>query len=256
MDLVNGHTCSCTAGFVGDNCEIQIPPGEIEIKDPATVEARNVATLAVTALNKERKKSGMSPLSLKKVISYKTQVVAGILSTLCIESDNGFLQLIWDDAKGTSEAPHLTSVLPFDKIYKWQQPSTASYRCTEWPAPYDPRPAADRESFFLEQSATNNINNIININNINKPGSESTTTKTTTTLLEEKGTQELPKHWDARFDHSRSEQCKGIITTPLNQGTCGSCYAFAAVGTASIRACFAGTDIGKEGLSVQDVLNW
>jgi hypothetical protein len=77
VDLVNGHTCSCTAGFVGDNCEIQIPPGEIEIKDPATVEARNVATLAVTALNKERKKSGMSPLSLKKVISYKTQVVAG-----------------------------------------------------------------------------------------------------------------------------------------------------------------------------------
>ena len=65
----------------------------------------------------------------------------------------------------------------------------------------------------------------------------------------------LPKSWDARVDHPRSSACKELINKVHNQGTCGSCYAFAALGTASIRACIAGHEVKNNWYSVQDVLN-
>ena len=70
----------------------------------------------------------------------------------------------------------------------------------------------------------------------------------------------LPATWDARYSHPRSSKCKGVVEHAYNQGTCGSCYAFAAMGAASIRACLAGHDISDQGFSVQDMLacgtNW
>ena len=83
-----------------------------------------------------------------------------------------------------------------------------------------------------------------------------TKTSISTSLLEtSNGITELPKSWDARVDHPRSPQCKELINKVHNQGTCGSCYAFAALGTASIRACMAGHEVKNNWYSVQDVLN-
>ena len=66
---------------------------------------------------------------------------------------------------------------------------------------------------------------------------------------------ELPAQWDARVDHAGSAKCADLINHIGNQGTCGSCYAWAALGTASINACLAGHTIGVNGFSIQDVLS-
>ena len=70
----------------------------------------------------------------------------------------------------------------------------------------------------------------------------------------------LPAQWDARVDHACSAKCADLINPSINhvgnQGTCGSCYAWAALGTASINACLAGHTINRvNGFSIQDVLS-
>ncbi|VDM61626.1 unnamed protein product [Angiostrongylus costaricensis] len=62
---------------------------------------------------------------------------------------------------------------------------------------------------------------------------------------------DLPSHFDARL---KWPQCPSISKIP-NQGGCGSCYAVAAVGVASDRACIHSNGTFKASLSEEDVLS-
>ena len=238
-DKETGPSCECVASFTGKYCEEEPIPGDIRGQKPSA--GTDIAALAVTALNARRAKNEMSPVELDHIVTYSKQVVAGILHTLCIKTkSNGFVQLVWDDFE-YGEGPHLASVMPLHKSIKWLSKPSSTFVCALQPVPFDRRAGAT--SLLLEIAAA----------------VPSIKLSPLTAFVESKGDSEatdLPDTWDARVDHARGEKCKAMIEHPYNQGTCGSCYAFAALGTASIRACIAGhDDIATEGFSIQDVLN-
>ena len=165
------------------------------------------------------------------------------LHIFCIETlKDGYVQLTWDDV--AFGEPRLVRVNPLTKVFNWVgEHPTAEFMCSVLPLPLDPREDTSAARFrFRERKSS-----------------------TSTSLLETDGflfsskskgdTQGLPTSWDARVDHPRSSACKELINKVHNQGTCGSCYAFAALGTASIRACIAGHEVKNNWYSVQDVLN-
>jgi hypothetical protein len=237
--------CECAAGFEGKECEKELPAGEIINRDPSTEAAKGAARAALGALNQMRAKIGKPKLFFKNVINYQTQQIAGTKHTLCIETNAaGFLKLGWDEA--ADGASHLTTVLPLHQSIKWLKEPTIKFACTKLPYPYDPRAPEDRGpvSLLLETEA----------------GARNKNKKVSMLLASKAELRGLPTAWDARHDHPRSAKCKGVVEHAYNQGTCGSCYAFAAMGTASIRACLAGHDISDTGFSVQDMLacgtNW
>jgi hypothetical protein len=240
--------CVCVGGFTGEFCEIPPTPGDIEHHDPSSDEAKRVLGIALKSLNEKRSKNEMGPVSLKAIVSYSTQLVTGTLHTFCIESQNdGFIQIVWDDF-GFGPGPHLASIMPLHKIFKWVGKKPTEMVCTAMPPPYDGGLSAAGASpgVLAELQARRTL--------------EETKLKhkqhNAQSLIEAKEeAYPLPLNWDARFDHTRSDKCSALISEPADQGTCGSCYAFAALQTASIRACMAGHDISKKGFSVQDVLN-
>ena len=182
----------------------------------------------------KRKINGLPALSIKKIVSYQTQLVAGLLHTFCIETvEDGYVQLKWDDV--AFGEPRLASVTPLSKMFNWNgEIPAANLVCSVMPLPLDPREDKSKAEFRFRE----------------------TKTSISTSLLEtSNGITELPKSWDARVDHPRSPQCKELINKVHNQGSCASCYAFAALGTASIRACMAGHEVKNNWYSVQDVLN-
>ena len=145
-----------------------------------------------------------------------------------------YFQITWVEIS-FGDGSHLASVNPLHILFKWIATTHNTYGCSTYPTPFDLRPMEDRRppaikipksTLLLEQDAS------------------MTTTPTATTST-------LPKNYDTRVDHARGKTCTDLINHPQNQGTCGSCYAFAAVATASIRACLAGHTLHKVGLSVQ-----
>ena len=237
--------CECVDGFLGDHCEEERPPGEVLPCDPE--KGRDVLNKAVVALNAARAKNSMDLIEIKQVVSYSTQQVAGTLHTFCFETiKHGFAQVVWDDfAHGAG--PHVASVSPMRLEFKWMTEATSSFVCSVRPRPFDRR----RSDFntFLEE----NTSGIAEVEDL--MGRLKDAVKVTEAVQEQATSSGLPKQWDARHDHELSPECKDLIETPTDQGTCGSCYAFAAINTASIRACLAGNKISNDGFSVQDVLN-
>ena len=267
-DLVDGHACSCAPPFYGQDCEKEHPPGAFVRQDPSTPTAVSHAAKAMALLNAERAKTHAgraSALSVRTIVSYQTQLVDGLQHTFCIESiEDGFLQIVLEET--SLEEPFLGSVSPLDKMIKWADGTTKppAFRCSMYPTPYDPRPKEDQKfgGHEIQQPAilTHRF-----LETLPPALAEKTTTaaasllietsktnKATTTVL---GLDPLPKSWDARNDHARSKVCKKVIEHPQDQGACGSSYAFAATGVASIRACLQGHDVHASGFSVQDVLN-
>ena len=127
---------------------------------------------------------------MKRVVSYQTQMVNGMLHTFCIETQaSGYVQLMWDD--DASGKPHLSSVKPLHQSIKWYgDEPTEAFVCSEVPIPYDPRPEEDRAppAALVEAAETS---------------SKASNKAKSAALL----TSEFPKQWDARKDHRRSEQC-------------------------------------------------
>ena len=136
-------------------------------------------------------------------------------------------------------------MFPLTKVFAWVgEPTQAEFMCSVLPVPLDPRADTSAARFRFREKKSSTSTSLLETDRwlFYPPKSEG-------------DTQGLPKSWDARVDHPRSPQCKELINKVHNQGTCGSCYAFAALGTASIRACMAGHEVKNNWYSVQDVLN-
>jgi hypothetical protein len=247
-DGVNTYKCDCQDGFKGENCETH-PPGELVLQDPTSADAARISKTALEALNKNRKRDGMSELSLNKIISYTTQQVTGVLHTFCLKSnEEGYLQLTWDDANFGGRTPVLVSANPLHIMFKWLTPTgKIPYSCTVHPLPVQAGTVA-----LLEEDKEAKVNDGTYEHLQNEISHE---IKDFNTLFHP-ALKALPKSYDPRTDHkSRGASCTELINAARDQGTCASCYAFAAIETANIRACLAGHDISKAGFSVQDTLN-
>ena len=249
-DEINGPECECVGGFSGKHCEIDPVPGKIINKDPATPEAQDMTKLALAALNEKRVKSELTVLTLEKIISYQQQEVAGTLHMMCLKTvEEGYVKVVWDDFT-FGEGPHLSSVAPLSAAMKWAKKTDSTYMCSDLILGRS-IPKGDDNAFLEELLVDTEKSKFTQT--LKKAASKEIEEIKKVALLEEKNG--LPENWDAREDHARSAACKDLINQPANQGTCGSCYAFGALGAASISACIAGHNINKGGFSIQDVLS-
>ena len=235
--------------------------GGYTVKDPASEEAKVQASQAVEALNTLRAKGSLAIVTMESIYSYRTQVVSGTMAELCISTKKGEQMLLTLHLSAGEEPAVLSKVSPMSaSMVDLSSESTSMYRCTIYPIPMDPRKqqsSSESSSLLLLQVGNKPHKRTKKRRNLKQTRFKNNKlrfkeTGTTAVRVVEKEDEELPLAWDVRVEHP---QCKKTVEFITNQGTCGSCYAFAAGQTAAINACVAGHEIETLWLSVQDVLD-
>jgi hypothetical protein len=211
---------------------------------PVDQEAKIILQHALRKVNERRGSNGLPLLDLKKthIHTYTKQAVAGTRHAFCVEAtplgapkmDKISFDVDWYVPVDMSEDAKIVKIFPssaytVDLRQNSEKSKEDAYRCPILASEEEPT----NEDSEMDPKALLEM-------------------ETRARLMARVIPRKFEKAYDFR-EHTKPH-CKSVLEHNYNQGACGSCYAYAAIGAAAARMCHAGHELWSKSLSVSDVL--